>query len=330
MKTTKLLPVWLLCAAGLGAMPRNRTERLFEPPSPATTPAAAAPNPEHRFELHASFAQGNKLAGFYDPRYVAPDKSDYLKAPAQTANLEFAVKIPYKTNTINRDALLWGLFDGMDFLRLGLQMTAWVIPEGANVSIPKLGTPVNSSEPVHATIEAMTRPGMGFFFGFGKKDFELDIGLHIAADIQCEGSRTRRVFDGNGNAVLDASGNVVTEQVPGRGCSPATIYALPTLKFSWGARGDLQFFITAGRETFEFHRDYLQTYFRIPLLAFLKLDLGAGIFPNATLFLQPNFDLGPVSLAVRGGLSLNYYQSELRRVALADAFYLAASVSGRF
>lgn len=330
MKTTTLLPVLLLCAAELGAIPRNKPERPAETAPPAAVAPPATATPDHRFELHASLAQGNKLAGYNDPRYVAPDKSDYLKSSAQTANLEFAVKIPYKTDPANREALLWGLFDGMEFLRFGGQLTAWAIPAGANVSIPKLGAPVNSGEAVNATIEAMARPGIGFFFGFGKKDFELDIGIHIAADIQCEGSRTRRVFDGNGNAVLDGSGNIVTEQIPGRGCSPATIYGLPTLKFSWGARGDLQFFVSAGRETFEFHRDYLQTYFRIPLWTFLKLDLGAGLFPNATLFVQPNFDLGPVSLAVRGGLSLNYYESELRRVALADAFYLAVSVSGRF
>lgn len=322
------MPVLLLSGAALGAIPRNKPEPHPEPPL-VTLPVAPPPPEASTFEIHASYMQGQKLAGYNDPRYTADDKTDYLKSGAQTANLEFGIKIPYKVNKAS-DSIFSDVFGGMDHLRFGGQITGWSIPNGANVAIPKLGPPVNSTAPVSASIVAMTRPGVGFFFGFGKKYFEIDLGLHISADIQCENSRTRRVFDANGNAVLDGSGNIVTEQVAGRGCSPATIYGLPTLKFSWGARGDLQFFIAAGRETFEFHRDYVQTYFRIPLMSFLKLDIGAGLFPNATIFMQPNVDLGPITLGIRAGISLNYYEKDLRYVSPDDAFYLGASLSGRF
>lgn len=181
-----------------------------------------------------------------------------------------------------------------------------------------------------ATLNSATRPGIGFFFGFGKRDLEVDLGITMSLAFENEGSRTRRIVDANGNPVLDGSGNVTTEQVAGRGLFISNAFVLPTFRLAYGARGNMQFIVAAGRELFEFQRDYVQSYFRIPVVSFLKFDIGVGFFPNATLFMQPNFDIGPVTLGIRGGVTLNYYDSELKRVSIPDAIYFGVSLSGRF
>lgn len=335
MKTIKTVLVFAALATALGAQPKRRLEKpeKVEKPAetiqPALTPPAVAESLPSNFEVHLSYAQGNKLVGYNDPRYTAEDKSDYLKSRARTGNLEFAIKVPY-AGMGGLAGTLGDIFTGTEYLRFGGQVTGWATLEGSSISIPKLGPPVNSADTVSQNLPSMTRIGGGFFFGFTKKDMEVDLGIHVSVDRECEGSRTRRVFDANGNAVLDSSGNVATEQVPGRGCNFSTFYGLPTLKLSWGKRGNLQYVFAVGRETFEFQKDLLQTYFRIPLASFMRLDLGVGLYPNATFFIQPNFDIGPVTLGIRGGISLNRYAPELRRIATDDMFYFGASVSGRF
>ncbi|MFZ5630241.1 MAG: hypothetical protein ACOY5B_14005 [Spirochaetota bacterium] len=292
------------------------------PDNTPATPTAPPPYTE-RFEIFASFSQGTRLLGYTDPRYVANDKTDYLESPAMTANLEFSGKIPYRIKGSPTDSALQDIFAGTEYLRIGGQLTGWSILNSSSVAIPKTGAPINA-DAVNANLSATTRPGVGFFFGFGKRDFEVDFGITTALAFEYEGNRTRRVVDANGNVTG------ATEEVAGRGLFIANAFVLPTFRLAWGARDDLQFFISAGRETFEYQRDYLQTYFRIPLAPFLKMDFGVGLFPNATLFLQPNVVVGTVMVGVRGGISLNYYESELRRVSVNDALYFALSASGRF
>lgn len=295
-------------------------------------PAASEATPfvlRDRFEIFASYAQGKKLVGFTDPRYVANDKTDYLESDALTANLEFTFKVPYQIKGNPSDSTLQEFFHGTEYLRIGGQLTGWSILSAQSVAIPKTGAPING-QAVSANLNSATRPGIGFFFGIGKRDLEVDLGITMSLAFENEGSRTRRVVDANGNVQTDASGNVVTEQVPGRGLFISNAFVLPTFRMVWGARGNLQFYLTAGREMFEFQRDYIQSYFRLPLASFFKFDIGVGFFPTATLFLQPNFELGPVMLGIRGGITLNYYDSELKRVSITDAVYFGASLSGRF
>lgn len=310
----------------------NRTKATSEPvaPSigaPATPPVGVMPEqppmPIDRYEIFASFAQGNRLEGYTDPRYVAEDKTDYLKSQAMTGNFEFTVKVPYRIKGNAADSTLQEIFAGTEYLRIGGQLTGWSILSGKNVTIPKTGAPLNA-DAVNASLTSTTRPGIGFFFGFGKRDLEVDLGMTMALAFENEGSRTRRV--------VDASGNVTgaTEEVAGRGLFISNAFVLPTFKLAWGSRDDLQYVISAGRETFEYQRDYLQTYFRIPVATFLKMDVGVGLYPNATLFLQPNLVFGKIMVGLRGGISLNYYESELKRVSVTDAVYFAVSVSGRF
>lgn len=289
----------------------------------AATAQVPAPPFTERFEIFASFSQGTRLVGYTDPRYVASDKTDYLESPAMTANIEFSGKIPYRIKGSPSDSALQDIFAGTEYLRIGGQLNGWSILNSSSVAIPKTGAPLNA-DAVNANLNATTRPGLGFFFGFGKRDFEIDFGVTTALAFEYEGNRTRRV--------VDASGNVTgaTEEVAGRGLFIANAFVLPTFRMAWGARDDLQFFVSAGRETFEYQRDYIQTYFRIPMASFLKMDFGVGLFPNATLFLQPNLVFGNIMVGLRGGISLNYYESELRRVSINDALYFALSVSGRF
>ncbi|HNE21148.1 MAG TPA: hypothetical protein PLF85_15610 [Turneriella sp.] len=292
------------------------------PDNSAVTPVAP-PAYTERFEIFASFSQGTRLTGYTDPRYVANDKTDYLESPAMTANIEFSGKIPYRIKGSPTDSALQDIFAGTEYLRIGGQLTGWSILNSSSVSIPKTGAPI-SADAVNANLNATTRPGLGFFFGFGKRDFEIDFGITTALAFEHEGSRTRRVVDANGNVTG------ATEEVSGRGLFIANAFVLPTFRLAWGGRDDLQFFVAAGRETFEYQRDYVQTYFRIPVAAFLKVDFGVGLFPNATLFLQPNLVFGNIMVGVRGGITLNYYESELRRVSINDALYFALSASGRF
>ncbi len=291
-------------------------------PEAATVQPPAPPFAE-RFDIFASFSQGTRLVGYTDPRYVASDKTDYLESPAMTANIEFSGKIPYRIKGSPSDSALQDIFAGTEYLRIGGQLNGWSILNSSSVAIPKTGAPLNA-DAVNANLNATTRPALGFFFGFGKRDFEIDFGVTTALAFEYEGNRTRRV--------VDASGNVTgaTEEVAGRGLFIANAFVLPTFRMAWGARDDLQFFVSAGRETFEYQRDYIQTYFRIPMASFLKMDFGVGLFPNATLFLQPNLVFGNIMVGLRGGISLNYYESELRRVSINDALYFALSVSGRF
>lgn len=286
--------------------------------------APADPAPE-RYEIFTSYSQGKKLIGYTDGRYVGNDKTNYLKSDALTANIEFAIKIPYRIRGGRSDSTLQDIFHGTDYLRFGGQLSGWSILNGSSISAPKVGSIAASS----ATLPAQTRPGMGFFFGFGKKDFELDIGFNMSLAFENEGSRTKYVFV-NGVQQLDASGNPITEQESGRGLFISNAFVWPTFKMFWGARDSLQYFITAGRETFEVQRDYIQTFFRLPLGAIVRLDIGAGVYPNATFFLQPNFLIGPIMLGLRGGISLNYYSDDLKRVAVTDAIYLSGSLSARF
>jgi hypothetical protein len=177
---------------------------------------------------------------------------------------------------------------------------------------------------VNASIAAAARPGIGFFFGLGKKDLEVDIGVTMFLAFENEGSRTRRVTDANGNPTG------ATEQVDGRGLFISNAFVFPNFKFAWGAVQNLQFFVSAGREVFDYHRDYVQSYFRLPLASAFKLDIGVGLFPAATLFLQPNFVFGPIMIGLRGGMTLNYYSAELKKVSITDAAYFGLSASGRF
>ncbi len=300
-------------------------ENQPKPLTPEPPPMALS----ERYEIFTSFSQGKKLVGFTDPRYTANDKTDYLKSDAMTGNLEFTVKVPYQIKGNANDSTLQEIFHGTEYLRIGGQLTGWGILSGQNVSIPKTSAPING-QAVSATLNSATRPGIGFFFGFGKRDLEVDLGITMSLAFENEGSRTRRIVDANGNPVLDGSGNVTTEQVAGRGLFISNAFVLPTFKLAYGARGNLQFIVAAGRELFEFQRDYVQSYFRLPVLSFFKFDIGVGFFPNATLFMQPNFDIGPLTLGIRGGITLNYYDSELRRVSIPDAIYFGVSLSGRF
>lgn len=307
------------------ARAKPAAEPIAAPPVTEVTPVIA-PEPAapiDRYEIFASFSQGNRLEGYTDPRYVAEDKTDYLKSPAMTGNIEFTVKVPYRIKGNATDSTLQEIFAGTEYLRIGGQLTSWSILNGSNVAIPKTGAPINA-DAVSANLASTTRPGFGFFFGFGKRDLEVDLGVTVALAFEREGSRTRRVVDANGNVTG------ATEEVAGRGLFIANAFVLPTFRLAWGGQNDLQYVISAGRETFEYQRDYLQTYFRIPVASMLKVDLGVGLYPNATLFLQPNLIFGKVMVGLRGGISLNYYESELKRVSVTDAIYFAASVSGRF
>jgi len=330
MKISTLLLALNMAIAAAPLKPKNVTsEKLSELTAPPpTNPDQPAEPLRDRFEIFAAFARGSKLVGYNDPRYIASDKTDYLKSEAMTANLEFTGRMPYRIRSGNNSAL-GDLFDGVDYLRFGGQFTGWSILSGQSIVVPKTGSPINA-DAVKANIDAATRPGVGFHFGIGKSNFELDLGINVSLAFANEGSRTRYVTNAAGAVQTDSSGGYLTEQVPGRGMFISDAFVLPTLRFVWGERHNLQFFVTAGRELFEFQRDYLQTYFRLPVANFFKLDLGIGLFPTATLFLQPNFDFGGVMLGIRGGLSLNYYATELRRVGFADSFYLGASASGRF
>lgn len=305
--------------------PAPVAENLPKPLIPEPPPMALT----ERYEIFSSFSQGKKLVGFTDPRYVANDKTDYLKSDAMTGNLEFTVKVPYQIRGNASDSTLQEIFHGTEYLRIGGQLTGWGILSGQSVSVPKTGAPING-QAVSAILNSATRPGIGFFFGFGKRDLEVDLGITMSLAFENEGSRTRRIVDANGNPVLDGSGNVTTEQVAGRGLFISNAFVLPTFRLAYGARGSLQFIVAAGRELFEFQRDYVQSYFRIPVVSFLKFDIGVGFFPNATLFMQPNIEIGPVTLGLRGGITLNYYDSELRRVSIPDAIYFGVSLSGRF
>lgn len=331
MKTIIAIAVLLLTGAGITAQNKTRTPGAKPPEEakPVQPKSAAAETLSERIEIYASFSQGKKLVGFSDPRYVADDKTDYLKSEAMSANLDFTVKVPYAIRAGANDSALQELFHGTEYLRIGGQFTGWTVLNGQSVSIPKTAAPING-EAVNANLNAATRPGLGLHFGLGKRDFEVDLGIAVSLAFENEGYRTRRIIDANGNPVLDATGNVATEQVPGRGLFVANAFALPTFRLMWGAPGNLQFFVTAGRELFEFQRDYLQSYFRLPIASFFRLDLGVGFFPNATLFVQPNIILGSLTLGVRGGMTLNYYESELRRVSIPDALYFGASLSARF
>jgi len=333
MKTTKIVLVFAALATALGAQPKRRLEKPEKVEKPVETiQPAPTPPPEEstadRFEIHASYAKGSKLMGYNDPRYLAADKTDYLKSDAMTANLEFTAKVPYRI----RSGSLVGItdiLDGVDYLRFGGQITGWSVLTGPGISIPKTGAPA-SGDAVSANIDAATRPGLGFYFGVGRQNMEIDLGLTVSLAFASEGSRTKYVTDATGVVQTDAAGNYRTEQVPGRGTFISDAFVLPTFRFAWGARDSLQFFISAGREQFEFQRDYLQSYFRLPFGKIFKLDLGIGLYPNATLFLQPNFEIGRVTIGLRGGIAVNYYMPELRRVGLADSLYIGASISGRF
>lgn len=302
-------------------VPENPPKPLIPEPPPMVL--------NERYEIFTSFSQGKKLVGFTDPRYVANDKTDYLKSDAVTGNLEFTVKVPYQIKGSANDSTLQEIFHGTEYLRIGGQLTGWSILSGQAVSIPKTGAPING-QAVSATLNSATRPGIGFFFGFGRRDLEVDLGMTMSLAFENEGSRTRRVVDAAGNPVLDGSGNVTTEQVAGRGLFISNAFVLPTFRLAYGPRGSLQFIVAAGRELFEFQRDYVQSYFRIPVVSFLKFDIGVGFFPNATLFMQPNIEIGPLTLGLRGGITLNYYDSELKRVSIPDAIYFGISLSGRF
>lgn len=332
MKTTLTTLALVFGAAALYAEPKAKTplaDKLAELP-PAQTQPGEAPPPQlaDRFEIFASYAKGSKLAGYNDPRYLANDKTDYLKSDAMTANLEFTARVPYRVRSGNNSALA-DIFDGVDFLRFGGQITGWSVLTGPSINIPKTGSPING-DAVTANINAASRPGLGFFFGVGKNSFEVDFGLTVSLAFANEGARTRYVTNAAGVVQTDASGNYLTEQVPGRGMFISDAFVLPTFRFVWGQRNNLQFFVSAGREQFEFQRDYLQTYFRLPIATWLKLDLGIGLFPSATFFLQPNLEFKGFTIGLRGGFALNYYAPELRKVSPADSLYLGASVSGRF
>ncbi len=334
-RTLPILIIVLTCTLPQFSQAKRKTEParaksaetinlpLAAPAAPASTAVAEQPPlPIDRYEIFASFSQGNRLEGYTDPRYVAEDKTDYLKSPAMTGNIEFTVKVPYRIKGNAADSTLQEIFAGTEYLRIGGQLTGWSILNGSNVAIPKTGAPINA-DAVNATLASATRPGLGFFFGFGKRDLEVDLGLTVTVAIENEGSRTRRIVDSNGNVTG-------VEEVPGRGAGFVNAFVLPTFRLAWGGHNDLQYVISAGRETFEYQRDYLQTYFRIPVASMVKVDLGVGLYPNATLFLQPNLIFGKVMVGLRGGISINYYESELQRVSLTDAIYFAASVSGRF
>lgn len=333
MKTTTLIPALLLWVAGIAAETKPKIPLALEKALGTDAPKEPASDnspekPVDRFEVFAAFARGNKLVGYNDPRYLANDKTDYLKSDAMTANLEFTVRVPYRVRSGGNSALA-DIFDGVDFLRFGGQVTGWSVLTGPGISIPKTGAPI-SAEAVSASINAASRPGLGFFFGIGKNSFEVDLGLTVSLAFANEGSRTKYVTNGAGTVQTDGSGNYLTEQAPGRGMFISDAFVLPTFRFVWGQRNNMQFFVSAGREQFEFQRDYLQTYFRLPVAGFFKLDLGVGLFPNATLFLQPNFEFGRLMIGLRGGIALNYYVPELRRVGLSDSLYVGVSVSGRF
>lgn len=94
---------------------------------------------------------------------------------------------------------------------------------------------------------------------------------------------------------------------------------LPTFRLAWGGRNDLQYVISAGRDFLNTNATICRPTLKIPVASMLKVDLGVGLYPNATVFLQPNLVFGKVMVGLRGGISINYYETELKRVSVTDA-----------
>lgn len=100
-----------------GAQTKGAQKPLLKPVAPPPlaedVPKPVLPEPPmvvERYEIFTSFSQGKKLVGFTDPRYVANDKTDYLKSDAMTGNLEFTVKVPYQIKGNASDSTLAGNF----------------------------------------------------------------------------------------------------------------------------------------------------------------------------------------------------------------------------
>lgn len=327
-KVQVLVPFFfLLLFMNVAVSAQNETVTDSQPVQPAQveqrTVASESAGVSEAFEIHMSYSQGRKLVGYTDPRYVADDKTDYLESAAMTANLELLYRLPYKVKADPDRRPIENMFAGVEYLRIGMVLNGWSIQNGSSISIPAINAPVNS-DAVEAELKSEFRPGLGFFIGYGKITSELDFGLTLMPSFETEGSRTRRIVDTNGNLTGE------TEEVPGRGTFITNWYVVPTFKWVYGRKRTLQFIASAGRGTYEFNRDYLQTYFRIPMWHFLSIETGIGLYPTATLFLQPNLHFGDFLLGLRGGITMNYYEDELKRVSITDTLYFALTLSAKF
>ncbi len=269
------------------------------------------------------YGYGKKLSGYEDPLYVAEDKSDYLKSNAHTIAAEVTFQVAHNFTgdmPITQSA---------DHLRVGLQLSSWLTPQGKNIVIPETGAPLFTDR-VEAELAAERLTGLGFFMGLGGEHFHFDGGLLMTVDIRYEEQRLRRVIDADGNPVLNPDNSVKTEYVPGRGLFISDIYLIPTLQIRYGREKDIHLYFNILRGVYQYTADFVNLTVAIPLGENFRLDSGVGLAPRATLFLQPVIRYAGFEFALKGGLILNFYEAELPRVAITDSLYGQIAVNATF
>lgn len=100
----------------------TRAKAATDPVASTTPPEAQPvtplryPNPSNVMNFLRRSRRATGFEGYTDPRYVAEDKTDYLKSPAVTGNIEFTVKVPYRIKGNAADSTLREIFAGTEYL----------------------------------------------------------------------------------------------------------------------------------------------------------------------------------------------------------------------
>ncbi|MGL4369475.1 MAG: hypothetical protein ACRCUT_07375 [Spirochaetota bacterium] len=293
-------------------------------PSYADTPAAAPENSADSgfFDLGEKGVQtsrvmifggaGKTLYGYTDVRYADPDdQGDYISSRYEYGGAELEI------------AGIDPLSSSLSELRLGGNLV--VMNKGKYDGRTLYAVPLHSiseqtlpSDPTDKTGHFRAIPG--FFAGLDLKWWEFDCGITVVTDAIYEKSREK----------LDPSSspsNPVYTEVDGRGWIFNDVFMYLNFSMRLGPENMPHFLFYFMRHDYDPVYGRLQSKLVLPISRFFTMNVGSYLYPAQALYCEPVFEIYRVSIALKGGVIVNYSDDDIIRASIKDSIFAAASAS---
>lgn len=273
---------------------------------PEVSPELADDGLGYSLNYLALFAGAGKvLKGYRDPLYVSDDKSDYLETWDYHAGMEFSMAFA------NRADMSREIFGDADYVIFGLNAHFNTRDKEVTKRIPKV-------VPQNPRAQTITLPGknyvvLGIFSGFAGPKFGIQPGFSTFFEAQDEPKRRRYKEDGSGEV----------ETVPGRGLVLTDILVRPNMRVRVGDVNGIHFKAQYMREQFIAEIDSLQAGMAGVFSDWYTLEMGTGLHPYLSVYHKSILTIPALNIAfhIKMSLVLNYYKTNLEKIALDDAWF---------
>jgi len=246
------------------------------------------------------------IYGYLDQRYVDDDKSDYISTDSEQAGAEYFTT---DFSTLSRHLKHVRLGGSVVFYRRG-QLDQRTLYAVASQSIDE--------ETIPANMDQWTSKfwlNFGFFGGYHRKWWGADLGLTVIVGAYDEKYRLR----------YNTSGDIV--QTSGRGILWNNATVLPNFHLRLGSEKGPHYTFDILRQDYDARYGFIQSKLVFPVVDFFTMKIGAYHYKTNAIFIEPEFSIWGVSLSLKFGTILNYYDKEVRRVGFSESLFYGGSLS---